>query len=235
MYKIKHFIILLVFTTFVYAQSKVITPLDCKKGELLFSDDFERENIDDKWQIKEKFTNAFYIDKGTLVAKELKNAGHGSVARALFSFSDVIIEFDLMFNGANRLNIVMDDSLCKSVWAGHISRISFNKKGFKVQDDKTGTMNLEIRDKIKDNPKKKLELKEFLNSKLSEAKMVFEEGKFYHVVITKKEDILECKIGDVIAQIKSEGIMHPTLNKFGPTVIGDTIAFDNFKIWEIKE
>lgn len=229
------FLTAVLFVLKLSGQTEYVKPLKAKKGELLFSDDFERTEIGENWQISEKFNGAFKIENHALVVKELKDAGHGSVARAHFDFSDVIIEFDLKFEGGDRFNIVMDDSNCKSVWAGHISRVAFNqKRGFKVQDDKTGTMNLEIRNQIKDNPKKKSELKPFLDTKFSEGKMSFVKGSWYHVKITKKGNVLECQVGDVIAQIKSEGIGHPTLNKFGPTVIGGHTVFDNFKIWEIK-
>lgn len=216
-----------------YAQT--IKPLKVKKGALIFSDNFERQDIGENWIIREKFDGAFAIQKGVLEVKELPNAGHGSVARAEFNFSDVVIEFDMQFNGGKRFNLVMDDRYCKSVHAGHISRVSFSKKGFLVQDDKTGGMNLKIRNQIKKNPRKKAELKNFLDAKKSFIKMNFKENKWYHVKIIKKRDVLECVIDGKIAQIKSPGISHSTLNRFGPTVIGDQFLFDNFKVWEIKK
>ncbi|MGY6647906.1 family 16 glycoside hydrolase [Wenyingzhuangia sp. IMCC45574] len=213
------------------AQSNKITPITATKGKLLFSDDFNRKEIGNQWEIKEKFNGAFTIEKGTLVSKELKHAGHGSVTRAHFNFSDVIIEFDFKFKGGKRFNMVMDDSKCKTVWAGHISRVSFTKNSFYVQDDKTGTMNLEVRKKRKQNPNSN-KLKKLINSKKSIVKHAFKDGEWYHVKIIKKGDILQCNVNNYIAQIQSEGISHPKLNKFGPTITGAAILFDNFKIWE---
>ncbi|QVY66096.1 hypothetical protein [Polaribacter sp. Q13] len=216
------------------AQNKKVEDLEVKKGTLLFSDDFERTEIGNKWEIKEKFIGAFSIENGVLVSKEIKDAGHGSVTRAHFKYADVLIEFEFKFEGGKRFNIVMDDSNCKAVHAGHISRVSFSKMGFTVQDDKTGSMNLKLRNEIKGDPKKKAEFKKMLASKKSIVKLKFEEGKFYHAVITKKNAVLQCEIDGKIASIKSEGIAHPTLNKFGPTITGGNILFDNFKIWEIE-
>ncbi|TYA78367.1 hypothetical protein [Seonamhaeicola marinus] len=193
---------LLITIAFGYGQSDV-KPLKVLKGELIFSDDFERAQIGDTWEIKDKFNDAFQIKNGALFGKELVDAGHGSVARAHFSFSDVVIEFDFRFKGAKRFNLVMDDSLCKSVRAGHISRVSFSNNDFRVQDDKTGSMNLKVRDKRLKSPDKKEEIKEFLKTKMNVKKLRFEEGQWYHVVITKLGDILECKVGSTIAQIKS--------------------------------
>ncbi|TXG36081.1 hypothetical protein [Seonamhaeicola maritimus] len=216
-----------------YGQSP-IKPLNVEKGALIFFDDFEREEMVSKWTVKEKFSGAFQIKDGVLVGKELEGAGHGSVARAHFAFSDVVIEFDLKFKSGKRLNIVMDDSLCKTVWAGHISRVAFSRNDFRVQDDKTGSMDLNIRNRRLKHPEKADDIKSFLKSKMDNAKFKFEDGKWYHVVITKIGDVLECKIGHTIVQIKSDGIAHPNLNKFGPTITGGEIHFDNFKIWSIN-
>jgi hypothetical protein len=187
------------------AQNIHINPLNVEKGELLFSDNFDKPEDDKIWTVHEKFAGAFNKVNGVWVTKEIAGAGHGSTARVHFDYKDVIIEFDFQFKGGTRFNIVMDDRDCKSVWAGHICRASFSKGGFMVQDDKTGTMDLKIRNQIKNNPKKKKELKDFLDAKKSFVKMKFTEGKWYHVVITKHDTVLECKVGGKIAQIKSEG------------------------------
>lgn len=224
----------LVGACFCFGQSSG-TPLKVEKGTLIFSDDFEKNDLRETWTIKDKFKGAFQVKEGVLIGKELKDAGHGSVARAHFAFSDVVIEFDLKFKGAKRVNIVMDDSLCKSVWAGHISRVSFSQNDFRVQDDKTGSMDLKVRDKRLKYPEKMDEIKAFLKTKMDVKKFAFKNDQWYHVTITKLGDILECKIDDVIASIKSEGVLHPQLNKFGPTITGGDIEFDNFKVWNIKK
>lgn len=232
--KIKLKLLTLLSTCFFgYAQTS-IKPLKVQKGELIFSDDFERKHIGNQWIIKEKFNGAFQISDGSLKGKELKDAGHGSVARAHFSSSDVIIEFDVKFDGVKRFNLVLDDSLCKTVWAGHISRVSFTQNDFRVQDDKTGSMDLKLRKERLKHPENIEEINALLKTKMDIAKFKFNKGKWYHVVITKQGTVLECRIGNVIAQINSEGIGHPNLNKFGPTITGGDVLFDNFKIWAIK-
>lgn len=224
-------LLFLTLTPNCIGQEKNNIQLNASKGKLLFTDNFERNSIGDLWEIKDKFKGAFQIKNGKLTSKELKNAGHGSVARAHFNFSDVIIEFDFQFKGGKRFNMVMDDSKCKTVWAGHISRVSFSKNSFYVQDDKTGSMNLEVRKKRKKNPNDK-ELKKLINSKKSVAKNKFEDNKWYHVKIIKKGTVLQCTVDSKTVQINSKGISHANLNKFGPTITGDAIWFDNFNIWE---
>lgn len=234
MRKLLLLILLLNNSTYTSAQSNQIEPLKVERGALLFSDDFNREKGLKSWTVHEKFDGAFSIKNNEWVTKEIEGAGHGSTARVHFDYKDVVIEFDFKFNGGKRFNIVMDDMDCKTVWAGHICRASFSKTSFMVQDDKTGTMNLKIRNQIKDNPKRKNEMKEFLDSKKSFVKTSFDEDKWYHVIITKQDDVLECKVNGLIAQIKSEGINHKNLNKFGPTITGADILFDNIKMWSIK-
>lgn len=213
------------------AQVQDVKPLEVVKGELLYSDNFN--NKTENWTIHEKYSGAFTVENGVWVTKEIEGAGHGSTARIQIDYKNVIIEFDFQFKGGKRFNIVMDDSSCKSVWAGHICRASFSKGGFMVQDDKTGTMNLGIRNQIKNNPEKKNEFKNLLDSKRSFVKTKFNDGEWYHVKITKNNDVLECIVDGKIAQLKSEGIGHKNLNKFGPTITGSDILFDNFYIWKV--
>lgn len=217
------------------AQTKKIEPIKAEKGKLMFSDNFERSQLGNDWKVRDRFKNGAYtVENGVLKAKQLKGVNHGSVMRVKFEYSDIIAEFDVKFNGGERFNIVMDDSTNTTSYWGHIQRISFSKNGFRIKDDKTGAMDLKIQKQIKNNPKRAKELKPFLDSKTSTTKFNFKENTWYHVIITKKGDVLQCQIGDTIGQLKSEGIAHPILNKFGPTVNGDHFLFDNFKIWSIK-
>ncbi|WP_299555848.1 hypothetical protein [Seonamhaeicola sp.] len=218
-----------------YGQGKKVQPIEVKKGKLLFSDDFETGTLERHWEVRERFKNGAYaVENGHLKGKQLKGVNHGSVMRVKFDYSDIIVEFDVKFNGGERFNIVMDDSTNTTSYWGHIQRVSFSKNGFRIKDDKTGGMDLKIREEIKNNPKRAEELKPFLDSKSVNTKFNFKEGQWYHVKIIKKGAILQCQVGDVIGRLKSEGIAHPVLNKFGPTVVGDHFLFDNFKMWQIK-
>ena len=228
-------IITLLFVVQLNAQKVSIKPLNLEKGKLLFSDDFERKEGLGEWTVHEKFNGAFTTKEGVWVTKEIEGAGHGSTARIQIPYKNVIVEFDFQFKGGKRFNIVMDDSTCKTVWAGHICRASFSKTGFMVQDDKTGTMDLKVRNQIKDNPEKKKEFKELLDSKKSFVKTKLVDGEWYHVRISKKGDIIECQVDGKITQLKSKGIDHRSLNKFGPTITGSDILFDNLKIWKLKK
>lgn len=169
-----------------------------------------------------------------MVAKELPEAGHGSTIRKVINNPNFILEFDFIFAGGRQFNLVLDDLNCSEVHAGHIARVAFNKQGITVQDDKTGVMNLKIRAQRIGNPGWKEENKAFLDSKKSYLKVNFNEDIAYHVVITKYEDFLHCRVGDDTISLRSEGIDHPMLSQFGPTITGGDIRFDNFKLWSVN-
>ena len=135
------------------------------KGKLLFADNFEGKLADSQWTVNEKFAGAFSIQNGMLVGKELPEAGHGSTIRKAINEPNFILEFDVVFDGGRQFNLVLDDLACKEVHAGHIARVVFNKRGITVQDDKTGVMNLKVREQRKANPNWKEENAAFLSSK----------------------------------------------------------------------
>lgn len=39
----------------------------------------------------------------------------------------------------------------------------------------------------------------------------------------------------IVFVILIKRILHANLNKFGPTITGDAIWFDNFNVWEAKQ
>lgn len=206
-----------------------------KRGKILFADDFEGPLEDSAWIIKEKFAGAFSIQDGVLVGKELAEAGHGSTIRKSIREANFVLEFDFVFDGGRQFNLVLDDLACKEVHAGHIARVIFNqKRGITVQDDKTGLMNLEIRDQRKIDPQWKEKNEAFIESKRRFVAHPFTEGVTYRVTIIKNKDLLHCQVGDTVVSLRSEGIAHPVLSQFGPTITGGEIRFDHMRLWALK-
>ncbi len=205
-----------------------------RKGKLLFEDRFETPLNSSKWTIKEKFHGAFSIREGMLVGRELPDAGHGSVIRAPFTSSEFVVEFDFVFKGGRQFNFVLDDMNCKEVHSGHIARVVFNRRGVTVQDDKSGVMNLKLRSQFRQGTRWSEKIQPLLDSKKRFVSHRFKEGKLYHAVITKSGDLLRCVVGDVSIELQSEGIAHPRLTQFGPTITGGEIHFDNFTLWSLN-
>ena len=207
------------------------SPIKAKKDALLFEDDFSRSDLGDEWT---GHTNSFFLDYGSLRATQLPDAGHGAVIRALVDFKDIWISFDFKYQGGERFNFVVDDKNDKSVHAGHICRLTMNKRRVIVQDDKTGTMNLEIRNQrlaVNSSP----ELEKLLESKRSEIEFDFKDGEWYRMDVLIKGDRMEVHLdGEFLIGHQSEGFAHPTKTQFGFTVTGQSLFYDNVQAWSLK-
>ena len=207
------------------------------KAKIVFEDDFGRKIIGDQYQHKYNNPNeVFPIIDGVLVCHQL-NPEHGSVLRRNMDFKDIDVVFDFRFSGGTSFNFVMDDQNEKSVWASHISRVSVFRNSVILQDDKTGFFNLDIRAQRQNKnlpPEDKKALDELLASKRKTAKMNFVEGQWYQLRVLLKGDTLEVWIdGMSIAKLQSPGLAHPTKTKFGWTVNGSHIDFDNLKVFQM--
>ena len=174
---------------------------------------------------------AWTIVDGVLVGKQIK-ANHGCVIRRNHDFDDIKMEIDFRFNGGSRFNFVFDDSAEKSVWASHICRVSISPKFLQISDDKTGSMNLEIRNRRKAETLT-AEDEKILKDSVSNVKLALKQGQWYQLRVVIKDDIMKVFIDEkLITNLKSPGINHPTKSKLGITVNGSTIEFDNFKVFK---
>ncbi|TWT54947.1 Arylsulfatase [Rubripirellula amarantea] len=197
----------------------------------LFSDNFDgRELPGDDYTIARSAEGAWTISDGVLYGRQT-NDDHGAVIRKHMDFKDIDIEFDFRFNGGTRFNFVLDDQNEKSVHAGHICRVSLTPKRISISDDKNGSMNLEVRKQRQDknlNADAKASLQTVLAATQASAAVQLDEGKWHHARIQLKGDTLSAFIdGSEITRLKSPGIDHPTKTKFGMTVNGSSIDFDN--------
>lgn len=219
----------LLFYPLLFAQ--VYEPIQAKKDLLLFEDDFSRSKMGDKWT---GHANSFFIENGRMRATQLPDAGHGAVIRAVVDFKDIWIAFDFKYQGGERFNFVVDDKNEKSVHAGHICRLTINKRRLVVQDDKTGTMNLEIRkQRLAGNSSP--ELDKLLETKRSEVDIGFKDGQWYHMDVLIKGDRMEVHLdGKFLLGHQSEGFAHSTKTQFGFTVTGQSLFYDNVQAWSLK-
>lgn len=203
---------------------------------VLFSDNFDgRETIGDDYVLKGDMGKGWSLVDGVLVCAQFKE-DHGSVIRRNHDFADIDLEIDFRFNGGKSFNFVLDDQNEKSVHAGHICRVSIFPKNLIVQDDKTGVMNQTIRKKRKSknlSSAEKKQLEKLLVTKKASGKLALKKGQWYRLRIQIAGDRLTASIDDEeIASLQSPGIAHPTKTKFGMTVNGKTIEFDNLVVYE---
>ena len=180
---------------------------------------------------KIKPANAWTIVDGALIGNQT-DPSHGCVISKQLAFDDLTMEIKFRFNGGTRFNFVFDDDKEKSVWASHICRVSVSPKSLKISDDKTGSMNLGIRNRKKTNTLTPADEKTLATSQAN-AKLDLKKGQWYQLRVVIKEDIMKAFIdGQLITKLKSLGIAHPTKSKLGMTVNGATIDFDNFKAFK---
>lgn len=204
------------------------------KLKLTFEDDFEgRTKLGADYVVPKKMAGGWTIANGVLIGKQVKE-DHGSVIRTKMDFDDINISFDFRFSGGSRFNLVIDDENEESVHAGHICRVSVSPKSLKVSDDKTGGMNLKVRALRKRNDLSEGEQRT-LDTILAGSEATFpikiETGSWHQLRARVRGDAMEVFLdGDRITRLTSPGFSHPTKTKFGFTVNGSTIDFDNLKV-----
>jgi hypothetical protein len=206
---------------------------------LTFKDDYQdRTEIGDKYTIARGHDDAWSVMDGVLVGKQTSD-DHGAVIRTKLEFDDVDIQFDFRFSGGKSFNFVIDDENEKSVHAGHICRVSIFPKFLKIGDDKTGGMNLEVRKQrqVKDLSSEDAEaLQNLLDRTQSSAMISIQPGEWHTLQIRIRDDIMKTFLdGELVTSLQSPGFDHPTKTKFGFTVNGESIDFDNLSVRQIKD
>lgn len=199
-----------------------------------FRDDFEgRTNTGENYTTARGMEDAWTVLDGVLVGKQT-NDDHGAVIRTEVDFDDVDITFDFRFSGGKSFNLVIDDKNDRTVHAGHICRVSVFPKRLMISDDKTGGMNLRVR-----NLRQRADLSEgettSLNDLLartrSSVQVDIEPDQWHQLRVRIKGDVMKAFLnGQQATMLRSPGISHPTKTKFGFTVSGATIDFDNLNV-----
>ena len=205
---------------------------------IVFSDDFTgRSEIGEDYVSHKEWVGDWTVVDGVLVGKQL-NPGHGATIRMLREFRNLDIEFDFRFNGGTRWNFVVDDHNYQPVHAGHICRLSLSPNSIKVADDKTGAMDLNIRNQRQDEnlpAAQREELDAYLETKQAHAKLDLKAGQWYKLRVVIQDDMMSAYIdGKLVTSHRSPGFAHPTKTKFGFTVNGSSTEFDNLKIFATK-
>jgi hypothetical protein len=224
------FAILLLSTvsTTTIAEEKNPGPL-AEKGELLFSDDFERDNLGD-WKV---IIPGFKVTNGVLIGTQDK-ADHGSVGRVSVPMKDLIMSFRFKLHGSPRFNVVFDDKNHKESHAGHICRVAIAEKQIRLGDDKEGIMRNDIF-KMKRDPVQKEAADKLLIGRGANVKVDIESNRWYAMTIEIAGDEMRvCLDEKAVGFLKSPGLAHPTKQSVHFTVSGSETHFDNVKIWNVR-
>ena len=198
-----------------------------QKGELIFTDDFERSELGE-WQ---PLIPSFAVQNGVLKGWQTRD-DHGAVGRVYRPMKDVVVEFKFMLDGSTGFNAVFDDKNHKGSHAGHICRVAFAPKQIRIGDDKEGVMRDDIFEMRKD-PAKKKEADKLLVGRGLATNRVVEPKKWHTVRIELLGDVLRVTMDDEPAgELKSPGIAHETKQSFHFTVNGPGVLFDEVRIWK---
>ena len=207
---------------------------ESQPSKAIFADNFEgRTKLGESYTIGRGRVHAWNIREGVLYGEQVDD-DHGATMRKPLEFDDLDLEFDFRFNGGTSFNVVIDDMNEKSVWAGHICRVSVSPKRILLSDDKLGGMNLEIR-KLRQSkslsPEQQASLNETLRRTRVTAKVAIKQREWHKLRVRISGDMMTVSLNEKhIAELKSTGLAHPTKTQFGMTVNGSTIDYDNLRV-----
>jgi hypothetical protein len=214
------------------ATVKLPGPL-AEKGELIFSDDFERAELGSDWQpLIPTFTVAEGILKGTQTRDD-----HGAVGRVYRPMKDIVAEFKFQFAGSPTFNVVFDDKNLRDYsHAGHICRVAITPRQIRLGDDKEGIMRNDIfQMRRSGDSTEKAKAEELLKGRTAICKVPVEVERWHSMRIEIAGDEMRVSLnGAAIGFLKSPGIAHPTKGSMHFTVNGDSMLFDDVRIWAAK-
>ena len=195
---------------------------------LIFSDDFARKEIGDQWR---STTGTWKIADGALIGTEKAEDGHGAVTQTYLDFSDLILEFRFKLGESPSFNVVIDDRHYDGSHAGHICRVSVQKKGILLGDDKTGVMEKEIF-KMRRDPDRKEKAEKLLEGKRKRFPATLDQDQWHTLRVAIIGETLSASLdGKEAGALTSPGIAHRTKTDFGFTVKGPGARFDDVKAW----
>ncbi len=213
-----------------------------KKKELLFSDDFERQDLGKAWG---PVVPAYTLEAGTLKGTQTRvNApaadgkpavvGHAAVIGTDIPTKDSVVEFKFRFAGATALSAEFDDRKYTGSHYGHICRVVITPKDVTLRDERDGSMRNDIYEMSKD-PAKKEERNKLLTGTSATFPVPVDVEKWHTMVLETVGDTMRATLdGKPVAFLKSSGIAHETKSKIEFGCAGKDGFFDEIKIWNAE-
>ncbi len=203
-----------------------------EKGELIFSDDFERDEPGKDWQL---LIPTFTIENGTLKGSQTRD-DHGAVGRTWYKMKDVVVEFKFKLAGSRTFSVVFDDKNHKASHAGHICRVNVTETHIRLGDDKEGIMRNDIfAMRRSDAPGKKAAAKKLIEGRGLAVKTPVAPNKWHKMTIEISGDEMRVSLNDkFVGYLKSSGLAHPTKESVHFTVVGKNTYYDEVRIWKAK-
>lgn len=233
---------LLVLATLIIT---TILKADKMYGELIFQDDFERTESQEKkdepgnnWTTSSEKTayGSKQVDlrDGHMYIYTHKKAWHATSVRHAFKFKNGTMGIKVLFdNQKDSLKLNFTDLSEKSVHAGHLFNVTISPESITFEDLKTGVMNLKIKEARKVNTLTN-EQKRILANKTHCIKNILELGKWHQVYVTIKDDTVTCTVNcKIIGSFKSQGIAHETKSMIR-LLVPRNAHVDEVRIWKIE-
>ena len=211
-----------------------------KKGDLLFSDDFEAATPAAVWH---KVVPTFAVEKGALKGTQTRDMNipaadgkpevkaHAAVHGLEIPTKDSVVEARIRFDGATMIDVEFDDRKYTEAHYGHICRAQVRLNGVTIIDERDGGMRNDIY-KMKTDPTKKAEVAKLLAGRSVTYPAKLETGKWYTLVVETVGNTMRVTLdGQPAAFLKSSGIAHATKSKIELGVAGKDGYFDDLKVW----
>ena len=214
-------------------------------GELIFSDDFERnESQEEKDEIGKGWgsnsakrangNKQVDLKNGAMYIRFHPSADHAVSVTHPAEFTDGAVGMKFMLENENdSLGLNFADLKYKKVHAGHLFMTRISTKKVQFLDLKTGNMDLEIRT-ARQNKTLSAEQKKLLKSKSKVFPNPLKTGQWYQLLVTVAGDRFTVTIdGKEVGSFQSEGIAHPTKRLLRLSVPKEAVV-DDVKIWKKK-
>lgn len=213
-------------------------------GTLLFEDTFDRdEPTPDKEAIGNGWTaNSAWRAKGNkqvdLAAGAMHvtrhaEADHGVAIFHDVAFQDGAVELRFKIGEGDDLGLDFVDRELKTVHAGHLCMARVTSRGITLIDSKTGGMNNEIRERRQKGDKAP-ELAALLKSKTRIFPRAVKADEWHALLVVVEGDSMRVSIdGQLVGELKSEGIAHPT-KRMITLAVNKSAWVDDVRVWKLR-
>jgi hypothetical protein len=205
-----------------------------QKGELLFSDDFSQPQLGKVWKIG---IPGYAVADGALKGWQERD-DHGSTLGAKLPLKDgnAIVALRFRLDGAQSINVNLDDKSCDGVHAGHICRVVVRANNVTLYDDKDGVMRNDIYEmRQSTDPAVKAQAAKLTEGRTVKFPVQLEQGQWYTLGIEVVGDQLRATIdGREVGRLKSSGLTHPVKSDLRIGVWGKEALVDDLKVWSVS-
>lgn len=224
---------------------KKLIPILKSRGKLLFEDDFNRDDPDDKEQLGEHWKSLSdataqgekqcdFVDNALEMtlspkANHVINISHTTSE----PYKDAISWFRAKFSSGNRLKIAFNDKQYKPVHAGHINGVLVKETSVNIVDEKNGAYSPAAK-AMRGDPSKAEESKELAKKYTRTFPASVNPDKWFEVVTHHDGETLTVYIdGSEVGSYTSPGFAHETKRQvaFSPN---KNATVDHFRIWSLK-